>query len=253
MKAIILSAGRGTRLHPLTDDLPKCLLPVVGDRPLIQYQLEALADAGVEEAVVLVGFGANKVESFLRSAPVPGIRTRTIYNPFYASSDNLVTCWLAGVEMDEDFILMNGDTLFEPAVIETLLASPRAPITLAVNEKAEYDADDMKVSVRDGRSLHAVSKGLTRVIDCESIGVMVFRDEGTKLFRSALDRAVKKQSHMQSYYLAVIDHLAKFANVEVAPITGLWWAEVDCPEDLEEVRTSLNPIVEAYGPVAVHG
>ena len=126
MRAIILSAGQGKRLHPLTAEIPKCLLPVRGEEPVLEVQLRALAACGVSEASVLVGFGAQRVEDFLRGNPLPGIRVRTVYNPFFAITDNLVTCCWARSEMQGDFILLNGDTLFETAVLERLLASPPA-------------------------------------------------------------------------------------------------------------------------------
>ena len=147
MRAIILSAGQGKRLHPHTAEIPKCLLPVRGEEPVLEVQLRALAACGVSEASVLVGFGAQRVEDFLREHPLPGIRVKTVYNPFFATSDNLATCCWARSEMQGDFILLNGDTLFETAVLGRLLASPPATLTLAVDRKAAYDDDDMKVAV----------------------------------------------------------------------------------------------------------
>ncbi len=120
MKAIILSAGQGRRLLPFTESTPKCLLPVDGERPALEVQLRVLAACGVSEARVMVGFQAEKVDAFLATDPVPEIHVETLYNPFFDSSDNLVTAWLARPQMQGDFLLMNGDTLFEPAVLRRL-------------------------------------------------------------------------------------------------------------------------------------
>ena len=251
MKAIILSAGQGKRLLPLTEDRPKCLLPVRGQQPVLEVQLRALAACGIDEAVVMVGFGAEQVEAFLERTEIPGIRVRTFFNPFFAQSDNLVTVWLARPEMTDDFLILNGDTLFEPAALEKLLAAPAAPLTLAINEKASYDDDDMKVKLAGGRRLLAVGKKLTGPIDGESIGLMRFRGEGAHAFREALDQAVRRHSGMSAWYLSVVDALARSMRVETAAITGLWWGEVDSPEDLAVVREGLEEL-EKERPARVH-
>ena len=108
MKAIILSAGQGKRLRPLTDHTPKCLLRVRGDEPVLEVQLRALVECGIEEAVVFVGFGADKVEDFVARRSPNGIRVRTVFNPFYSVSDNLATCWLARHHMEDEFLILNG-------------------------------------------------------------------------------------------------------------------------------------------------
>jgi len=240
VNAIILSAGQGRRLMPYTESLPKCLLPVDGNRPALEVQLRALEACGIKEARVMVGFQAKKVEAFLASTPVPGIHVETMFNPFFDSSDNLVTAWLARPEMQGDFLLMNGDTLFEPAVLHCLLNAPAAPITLVVNGKDEYDDDDMKVSMTSKGRLQAVSKTLTRdIVNGESIGLMRFGGKGTEAFRNALDHAVRTQRGLKAYYLSVIDQLSREIRVETASMTGLWWGEIDSPDDLASVRADL--------------
>lgn len=243
VKAIILSAGQGRRLLPHTESTPKCLLPVDGDRPALEVQLRALRDCGIAEARVMVGFHAEKVDAFLAADPVPGIHVETLYNPFFDSSDNLVTAWLARSEMTSDFLLMNGDTLFEPAVLRCLLSAPMAPITLVVNGKSQYDADDMKVSVSADGRLRAVSKKLKPdEVDGESIGMMRFTGTGVRAFKAALDRVVRTQRGIKAYYLSVIDLLTREIVVETASMTGLWWGEMDSPEDLASVRADLSQV-----------
>jgi choline kinase len=240
MRAIILSAGQGKRLHPLTHETPKCLLPVRGDQPVLEVQLRALAEAGVDEAVVVVGFGASKVEEFVETRAPAGIRIKTIYNPFFAVSDNLATCWLVREWMQGEFIILNGDTLFEPAVARRLLASANAPLTLAINEKDAYDDDDMKVSL-NGNRLVAVGKTLDpRIVDGESIGLMLFREDGARTFRAVLDRAVRAADAVKQWYLSSVNEMAQSIEVATLPITGLWWGELDSSEDLAYLRASLD-------------
>lgn len=239
MRAIILSAGRGTRLGRLTADRPKCLLPVRGETSLLEVQLDVLAACGVADVHVVTGFGAEQVDARLRRRRVPFQRVSTLYNPFFDCSDNLVSCYLARAEMDRPFLLINGDTIFETRVLERLLASPPASLTVAVDEKHSYDADDMKVAL-DGTRLRAVGKQLPPMLsDAESIGLMLFREQGPARFRRALRRAVREPGGRAAWYLAVVDALARSDRVETVSIHGLRWWEVDRAEDLIAIRHGL--------------
>lgn len=235
MKAVILSAGQGSRLLPLTAERPKCLLPL-GPKSLIEWQIDILSRSGVDEIVVVVGFRAALVEAVLARLARPGLRIRTLFNPFYSVADNLGSCWLARHEMIGEFLLLNGDTLFETAVLQRLLHSPPAPITVTIDRKASYDADDMKVHL-DGTRLVEIGKTLPPArTDGESIGLLLFRGDGPELFVDAVDRALQVSEGLTSFYLKVIDRLAKSHHVETATIEGLAWGEVDYPVDLQRAE-----------------
>src|SRR5262245_50784970 len=102
MKAVILSAGQGSRLLPLTADRPKCLLPL-GTSTLLEWQIETLSRCGVDDVVVVVGFRAPLVEAALAKLARPGLSIRTVFNPFFNVADNLGSCWMARHEMTGDF------------------------------------------------------------------------------------------------------------------------------------------------------
>lgn len=252
MKAVVLSAGQGKRLLPLTAESPKCLLPVREGDSILTAQLRTLARAGVERAVVVTGFGAERVEAQLAGSPVPGLAIETLFNPFYRSSDNLMTCWLARGAMADDFVLLNGDTLFEDAVLEALLASPPAPVTVTTDRKPRYDADDMKVSLDASGRVLAVDKELPpAMVSAESIGLLAFRGSGPKLFVDALEHAVRDPAAMRRWYLSVVSGLAQTTAVESACIEGLWWCEVDSPADLEAARREIAfHTADAHGEIA---
>ncbi len=235
MKAVILSAGQGSRLLPLTAERPKCLLPL-GPKSLIEWQIDILSRSGVDEIVVVVGFRAALVEAVLAKRARPGLGIRTLFNPFYNVADNLGSCWLARHEMAGDFLLLNGDTLFETAVLQRLLHSPAAPITVTIDRKASYDADDMKVHL-DGTRLIEIGKTLPPArTDGESIGLLLFRGAGPEMFVDAVERALHLSEGLKSFYLKVIDQLAKLHRVETATIEGLAWGEVDYPADLQRAE-----------------
>jgi choline kinase len=235
MRAIILSAGQGSRLLPLTADRPKCLLPL-GPKSLIEWQVDVLSRCGVDEIIVVVGFRAALVDSVLARLARPGLSIRTVFNPFFNVADNLGSCWMARHEMVGDFLLVNGDTVFEEAVLRRLLESASAPITVTIDRKSSYDADDMKVHL-DGSRLLDIAKTLPPArTDGESIGLLLFRDGGSKLFVETADRTMHSSEGLKSFYLKVIDQLAKSHGVETASIEGLTWGEVDYPADLQRAE-----------------
>jgi len=245
LKAVILSAGQGKRLLPLTRNRPKCTLPVCG-RPIIYWQIDTLVAAGVEEIVVVLGYEAPRVEELLAKHPERK-RVRTLYNPFHSVSDNLASAWLAGSEMDGDFLLLNGDTLCEPGVVEQLLASSNGSITVAVDEKSSYDDDDMRVS-RDGDRLLRIGKHLRpSETDAESIGLLAFRGDGPARFRWALERAVRRPEALEQWYLSVVDELGRAGQVRACSIQGLRWAEVDTPADLDDAAVVVGQRARAAG------
>lgn len=230
MKAIILGAGQGRRLLPLTESLPKCCL-VLNGKKMLEWQLEAMAAVGIEEVVVVTGFAHHVVENVV--GQVTSIPVRCLYNPFFALSDNLGTCWVARAEMNQPFVLINGDTLFEPAVLERLLTGPHAsPITLASDRKAAYDDDDMKIIAR-GERLDRVGKRLDlEAVNGESIGMMVFSKAGARAFVSKVEQLMGGPDGLARWYLSAIDELAIQGEVGIRSINGLGWCEVDNHDDL---------------------
>lgn len=240
MKAIVLSAGQGKRLLPYTARQPKCLLCVNGERSVLEVQLRALARCGIEYATVLVGFGASTVDHFVATTPIPGLVVETLYNPFYALSDNLATCWVARHKMDRDFVLLNGDTIFEDRVLRRLLEATPSPITVAIDHKASYDDDDMKVSVDEGGRLLAIGKTLKpEIVNGESIGMLCFRGSGPRYFCSVIERAMREPEALKLWYLSVVNEIAQDTTVDTASVRSLWWREIDELTDLEEARRSF--------------
>ncbi len=96
MKVLILGAGQGKRLLPLTEEIPKALLDI-GGRRLIERQIDAFAECGIIEFVVLTGYRANLMDEVLADveASLKGVLIRTVHNPFFAVSDNLASWWMA--------------------------------------------------------------------------------------------------------------------------------------------------------------
>lgn len=237
MKAVILSAGQGKRLLPLTERVPKALVEVAPETTILDWQLEQLASAGVDDVTVVTGFAADQVEAALAAAPA-GMRTTTRYNPFCAVADNLSSVWLALDALGEDAVVLNGDTLFAAPVAERLLAAA-APASVVISRKDGYDGDDMKVQLAGGR-LAAVGKGLDAAsVDAESIGMMRFRGAGMARFREAVRAAMRREDALRVWYLSVVDTLAREGGVAVCEAGPEEWCEVDFPADLTQAREAL--------------
>ena len=231
MKAIILSAGQGRRLLPLTAQMPKCLIEVCG-RTVLEWQLRALADAAIKVVTVVVGFGADDVESHIIDRAPTGMEVRALFNPLWNRADNLVSCLAARGEMNEDFLLINGDTLFAPDVVTRLRAGRGNPVRLAVATKALYDSDDMKVICDAGR-VTRIGKDLpTGQVGGEAIGMSLFRGAGPRLLSDALQEVAGEPEAHRRWYLSAVDRLARRGLVHAESVDDLGWVEIDYPHDL---------------------
>ncbi|NQV20202.1 MAG: phosphocholine cytidylyltransferase family protein [Rhodospirillales bacterium] len=241
MKVIILAAGQGKRLLPMTIDKPKSLLDI-GGQTMIGWQVQELIKSGVDEIIVVTGFQAEAADTEVQKlqAQYPACRFKTFYNPEFDTADNLVSCWSVRAEMDRDFVLINGDTLFEAEIFQRLIQGPEAPITVTTDHKERYDEDDMKVRL-EGTRLLEISKAIPMdTVDGESIGMTLYRGAGPKLFADTLDKAKHNPQPHHRWYLSVIDDLAKTGVVETRPITRLEWCEVDYPLDLKWARQMVT-------------
>lgn len=238
MKAIILSAGQGSRLLPLTESNPKCLLDLGENETVLRHQFSQLERAGVTEVVVITGFHAPLVtEDVAKYKGKLAINLR--YNPFYKVADNLGSVWLALRELPEDcsqFMIVNGDTLFTASVASELLMQAHknsAPVTLAVSQKPRYDSDDMKV-IREGSRLTQVGKSLSlSEVNAESIGMMCFQGSGVSAFRAMVESAISAPDGTNVWYLSVIHRLASKIHIETAEVPQENWCEIDFPADYE--------------------
>ena len=246
-RAIILSAGQGSRLLPATRDLPKCLLDL-GGLPMLGWQLQGLCAAGVGEVVIVTGFRSDLVEAALPGITPAGMRVRTLFNPFYKVADNLASCWMVRQELVGPTLILNGDTLFEPAIAERLLDATDAAITVTVDRKGTYDDDDMKVIAR-GEQLTAIGKKLPVAdVTGESIGFLRFSAGGAAAFVAEIERTMRTPEGVTLWYLSAINRLAAAGlDVKVASIEGLQWGELDFPADLVECRGIAGRLLDRQG------
>jgi L-glutamine-phosphate cytidylyltransferase len=233
-KAIILSAGQGSRLGHLVDDRPKCLIEF-GGRTLLDRQLDTLAANGVGEAVVVTGFHDDLVNAAVERRS-GGPKVRTIFNPFFKVADNLGSLFMAREELAGECLVWNGDTLVSDALMAKVVGNDRPGICVTIDRKDGYDEDDMKVVVDGDGRLRAIGKRISEGINGESIGLLAFRSGGAERFREAIEHDIRTPEGTTIWYLRVIHHLAEMSEVWTFDINGEEWGEVDFPEDVDRAR-----------------
>jgi len=185
----------------------------------------------------VTGFNEHLVQTEIDTRQV-GPFVKTVFNPFFQVADNLASCWMARDYMDDDFLLINGDTLFSPNLLKTVLEAPQKPVSVTIDQKHQYDGDDMKVTLQ-GTELKAIGKTLLpQQTNGESIGMLRFMGEGPQIFRNELERLMRLEDGTKSWFLSAIHGLAKSGiTIDTTNIKGSTWAELDTPEDYEICRS----------------
>jgi choline kinase len=244
MKIIILAAGRGERLLPLTKDRPKSLIDLGDGQTVLGTQIEQMkASQVIDEAVLVIGYRAAQIEEALASAPASGLVTRTLHNPFFGQSNNLASLWLARAEMERDFLVSNGDCIFPATVYQRMVGECADGIHLAITRKDAYDDDDMKVDL-DGASVKEVSKRLppNRAL-AESPGLALVKGaDARRLFVATLERLLRDEAHLNSFWLEVFNALNQQAHSVLAwPFpANTRWQEIDFHPDLRLASSMLR-------------
>ncbi|MQF70590.1 phosphocholine cytidylyltransferase family protein [SAR202 cluster bacterium AD-812-D07_MRT_10900m] len=239
MRLVILAAGVGERLWPLTKDMPKSIIPIGGGRTVLQTQLEAAASAKIDDVYVVVGHLHDAVRSYVES--ISQFTVNFVYNPFYDVSNNLHSLWMARwVMLGQDVIVINGDTIVSPEVM-TALVRHEESFVMTIDRKETYDEDDMKVVVENGLVRQVGKKLSSDESNAESIGMIKFRASAASDLVSTLDEMVQNQSHRNSFWLAavqtMIDNGGALATLECNKND---WAEIDFHVDLATVRNWIG-------------
>jgi choline kinase len=227
--AVILAAGIGSRLRPLTDDRPKALVEVAG-RSILERATLALADHGITRLVVATGYRQGALRHALSGAPFEMIFR---HNPEFASTQNSVSLALCRDALEgSSFFKIDGDLLFDPEILARLDAI-EAPLCVAV-DRGSVDAEAMKVQLRDdGRRVAAFGKAIpVSMAPGESIGLERVSAATSEPLFQALDRA-RLAGRVDLYYEDVFTELvAGGLDAVVTDVTALRWCEVDSPDDL---------------------
>jgi choline kinase len=227
--AVILAAGIGSRLRPLTDDRPKALVEVSG-RTILTRAVDALSSHGIERLVIATGYREDALRTALADADLEVVFVR---NPRYETTQNSVSLALCrDVLTGTTFFKLDGDLVFDPRILE-LLDADGAELSVAVDKKARLDAEAMKVEVSAER---IVSFGKGIPVDRaagESIGIERIAAGASERLFDALD-AAGRQGETGLYYEDVYSRLIlEGLSAGLVDVSGERWCEVDSPDDLE--------------------
>jgi choline kinase len=234
---MVLAAGAGKRLGEDTRDLPKTLLPVDGDRTILDVALANLRRAGLERAVVVTGFAAGRIDE--RKDELEDrhdIEIELCFNPKAEEWNNAYSLWMAREFFPEGVLLVNGDTVHPASVEESLLSARGEPIVIAVDDEKPLGEEEMKVHVTGDGLLDRINKSLDpATARGEYIGLTLIEPEAAHGLADALEATWRRDP--QLYYE---DGFQEFADrggrVGTAPIGTVEWVEVDDHADLERAR-----------------
>lgn len=235
MKAIILAAGIASRLRPLTDTTPKCLLKI-GERSLLERAFDALIQNGFDEFVIVTGYRQQQITDFL-NVRYPQQKITFIYNERYESTNNIYSLWLTRPHVDkENVLLLDSDILFDPQIVAGLLNSDKKDI-LALN-RHELGAEEIKVIVDQEQKVLEISKvcSITDAVG-ESIGIEKMSASYTKSLFCELEVMIEKEGLDNIFYERAFERLIPQGHsFYVLDTTQFFSAELDTVEDFEQAQ-----------------
>ncbi len=238
MRGVVLAAGGGTRLQPLTDDRPKTMLPVAGERSILELALANLAANGIDDVTVVTGHRADVIE---QAAPGleqrTGVSLRLRYNERFADLNNAYSLWLVADVLGEGAVVVNGDTVHPPDVERRLLDAPAdEALVLALDREKSLAEEEMKVLLDDDGALSRIHKSLDpHEAAGEYIGVARIGPAAAEGLADAL-RATYEADGNRYYEDGFQEYVDRGNRVATVPIGNVAWVEVDDHADLARAR-----------------
>jgi choline kinase len=238
MIGLVLAAGPGRRLHPLTATLPKTLLPLRDGRTILDRALTNLRSVGIDSVAVVTGFAATRVRERVDELERRhGVRLELLFNDRAEEWNNAYSLWLARDVFREGALLVNGDTV-HPASVEATLLEARGPgVLLAVDSEKPLGEEEMKVVLSDEGALRRISKHVEPAkADGEYIGLAVIEPSAAGPLAEALEATWRRDPSL--YYEDGFQELVdRGGEVHAASIGTVDWVEVDDHDDLARART----------------
>ena len=235
---MVLAAGAGRRLESLTEDLPKTLLPVDGERTILDIALGNLRRAGLETVVVVTGYAAERLNE--RQAALEArhdVKLELVYNPKAEEWNNCYSLWCAREHFAQGVLLCNGDTVHPPEVEERLLAGRgNAELVLALDDAKTLGEEEMKVLLGDDGLLRGINKAHDPAASAgEYIGLTVIEPAAAEGLADALETTWRRDPGLY-YEDGFQEYSDRGGRVGVASVGGLDWVEVDDQADLDRAR-----------------
>lgn len=248
MKGIILAAGMGTRLLPLTLSQPKCLVNVAG-KPMMAYQLDSLRAAGIEECTIVVGYLAESVRDCFGSN-YRGVRLSYVENTTYDTSNNLCSLWQARAEFNDDVLLLESDLVFDDRLICELVMMDEPNVAVVDRFRPNMDGS-LILANGDAAKALVLKSEQHHGFDYSSAWktVNIYRLSSETLVDTILPEMEKflSEGRTDQYYEAVFASLIGSNRIEMSIMkTGnMQWSEIDTLDDLRETESMLQSAAPA--------
>lgn len=237
MKAIILAAGVGKRLWPVTQHHPKCLIKI-GEATLLHRYLTSLASVGIRQADIVVGYKQEMIREAVASDAC-GVRVNFLVNEqFHRGS--ISSLWIARTAFTDDAIVMDADVLFHREILRRLVQSPYEN-ALLMDESVKQTGEECMVVVEGGRVIALTKKMPSRYEYAgEGVGFLRVRQADSPHVVASLRTFVDREAWQMEYEDALIEY---FRNVKVGheKIGGLPWTEIDFPDDVTKAEREILP------------
>lgn len=228
MKALILAAGLGTRLSPITDEHPKCMTEVVNGKTIIQKQIDNLLENNINDITVVTGYKSRLLMNYLSSLYN---NIKFVESKNYDKTNNMYSAFLGRFSVqDSPFIMMNADVFFDASVLKSLLQFKAQ--NAIVTDIDRYIKESMKVVSRDGK-LVKISKTITPEEALgSSIDVYKFSVDAGRAFFDKCDKYINKRREVKLWSEIAINDIFSECKFEACPLNGRWF-EIDTHEDLK--------------------
>ena len=236
MKAIILAAGKGTRLDGAAVK-PKCLVDV-GGSTLLHRQIDTLRSLGVRKIVVVVGFGADSIREECDD------EISFVENNVFAETSSLYSLWLAREHLSDGFLVLNSDVLFHPQMLADLLECDHADALLISDSDPDPLGDEeMKIKMRD-RFVIDISKQMDPLeADGENVGIVKFSAAGAKALVEYMN-ALIGAGELKHWAPRAFLEFARNHPLYALSTGGLPWIEIDFPQDYQRAVSEILPQIE---------
>jgi choline kinase len=242
VKGLVLAAGPGRRLRPLTRTLPKTLLTLEDGRTILDVALANLSAVGIRDVTVVTGFAAARVEERAEDLEHRhGIRLDLVVNERAEDWNNAYSLWLARDALAGGALLVNGDTVHPRSVEEALLAARGPDVILAIDQHKPVGKEEMKVLLAEDGTLRRISKQIDPTGAAgEYIGVALIEAAAAEPLSEALERTWRRDPFL--YYEDGFQELTDSGGkIHAAPIGTVDWVEVDDHDDLARARELYCP------------
>jgi L-glutamine-phosphate cytidylyltransferase len=237
MKAIILAAGKGTRLHGAAVK-PKCLVRI-GGISLLRRQIQTLRSQNINQIVVVIGFAADSIREEC------GNEITFVENIHFAETSSLYSLWLARDHLTDRFVVLNSDVLFHPQLLANLLASScDDALLISDTETTPLGDEEMKVKVKEELVVD-ISKDIDPLeADGENVGIVKFSAVGAKALVGYMDQLIANGA-AKDWAPRAFREYARNHPLYALSTGGLPWIEIDFPEDYERAVNEVYPKIES--------